>query len=269
MRGLSRGALADAEQRLEPLLGTVEGTALGGELFAVAGLLDSSAGLRRALTDPSREGQVRASLASRVLTGKVGPATLDVVSGLVRERWSTPRDLADALEVLATTAVLSAAERARTLEQVEDEVFRFSRIVSGDRALASALSDRTAAPERLGTLVERLLGRKVTPQSLLLVRQAVTAPRGRRLEDALADVLDLAAARRSRLVAVATAAFPLSADQVDRLAAALGRVYGRQVLLEVDVDPEVLGGLRVRVGDEVLDATILTRLDEARRRLAG
>jgi len=269
MRGLSRGALADAEQRLEPLLGTVEGTALGEQLFAVAGLLDSSAGLRRALTDPSRAGQVRAALVSRVLTGKVGGPALDVVSGLVRERWSTPRDLSDALEALATTAVLSSAERSRSLDQVEDEVFRFSRVVAADRALASALSDRTAAPARLGALVERLLGAKVTPQTLVLVRQAVTAPRGRRLEDALSDVLELAAARRSRLVAVATAAFPLSPDQSDRLAAALGRVYGREVLLEVDVDPEVLGGLRVRVGDEVLDATILSRLDEARRRLAG
>lgn len=269
MRGLSRGALADAEQRLEPLLGTVDGAELGEQLFSVARLLDSSAGLRRGLTDPARSGQVRADLTARLLTGQVGEPTLDVVTGLVRERWSKPRDLADAVEHLATTALLSSAERAGTLERLEDEVFRFSRVVAGDRALESALSDRTASPERLGSLVERLLGRKTTPQTLALVRQAVTAPRGRRLEEALADVLELAAARRSRLVAVATAAFPLSADQSDRLAAALGSIYGRPVLLEVDVDPEVVGGLRVRVGDEVLDATILSRLDEAKRRLAG
>jgi F-type H+-transporting ATPase subunit delta len=269
MRGLSRDALAAAEERLEPVLKTVDGLELGEQLYAVVGLLDSSVGVRRALTESTRDEQDRVALAERLLGGKVAPATLDVVSGAVRQRWSVQRDLADALEHLGSVAVLASAQRAGNLESVEDEVFRFSRVVLGDEHLLAALDDRANEPAQRTGVIDRLLGRKVTPQTLALVRQVAAAPRGRRVEGALEDLVELAAARRSRIVAVVTTATPLSVTQRDRLTAALGRIYGRGVLLEEDVDPEVLGGLRVRVGDEILDATVLSRMDDARRRLAG
>ncbi|SDQ73531.1 F0F1 ATP synthase subunit delta [Quadrisphaera sp. DSM 44207] len=269
MRGQSRDSLAAADDRLEALLPSVDAGRLGEELFAVVRLLDSSAGLRRAVTDPAREEADRAALVTRLLRGQVQESTADVVAGVVRQRWSEPRDLVDALERLGTVALLASAEQQGALETLEEEVFRFSRLVAADDALARALGDRTAAPERRGALVDRLLAGRALEQTRALVRQAVVAPRGRRLEAALQDVLELAARRRQRLVAVVTAASPLTPSQQQRLAAALGRVYGRGVLVEVDVDPEVLGGVRVQVGDEVLDATVVSRLAEARRRLAG
>ena len=275
MRGQSRTSLAEARERLDPVLSTGGGAsaadtaALGGELFSVVGLLDSSSALRRALTDPSRGGDDKAALAQRLLQGQVGDLALDVVAGVVRARWSADRDLADGLEQLGTQALLASAERDGELDRVEDEVFRLSRIVAGDRALAAAFGDRAAGTATRSDLVDRLLGAKVHPVTLALVRQAVTAPRGRPVEAALAQVLDEAAARRQRLVAVVTAAVPLTDKQIDRLARALGRVYGRPVLVEVAIDPEVVGGVRVTVGDEVLDSTVAARLEEARRRLAG
>jgi F-type H+-transporting ATPase subunit delta len=269
MRGLSRDSRAAAVDRLEPLLATGDAARLGEELFAVTRLLDSSAGLRRALTDPAREDDARAELVTRLLGGQVQETTADVVAGVVRQRWSAPRDLVDALEHLGTVALLASAERDGVLERLEEEVFRFSRIVAADDALARTLGDRTTAPERRGALVDRLLAGRALPQTQALVRQGVVAPRGRRLEAALQDALELAAQRRQRLVAVVTSAAPLTERQVERLGQALGRVYGRSVLVEVDVDPELLGGVTVRVGDEVLDASVLSRLAEARRRLAG
>ena len=102
-----------------------------------------------------------------------------------------------------------------------------------------------------------------------LARQAVLAPRGRRLAASLHLYIAEAAARREQSVAHATVAAALSASQHDRLVAALTTMFARPVQLNVDVDPEIIGGIRIQVGDEVLDGSILGRLDEARRRLAG
>lgn len=272
MRGTSRDSLAAAEDRVEPLLGTLEpaqAVAVGEELFAVARLLDGSGPLRRALTDPSRPGQDKADLADRLLGDRTSAATSALVAGLARDRWSEARDLADAVEHLGSVAVLAAAERDDALDAVEDELFRFGRLVEGDRRLASALSDRALPAERKVSLVERLLGDRVRPYTLVLARTAAAHPRGRTLPAALEAFARTAARRRERLAATVTAAVPLTEQQRERLSGALQRVYGQRISLNVDVDPEIVGGLSVRVGDEVIDASVLSRLDDARRRLAG
>lgn len=269
MQGSSRGSMAAALERVEPLLTTDEAGRLGEELFAVAALLDSSVGLRRALTDPSRDAGAKAGLVGRLLEAKVSGTTVDVVGGMARERWSTSRDLADACEHVGALAMLADAQREDTLDTVEDELFRFGRIVDGDPGLQAALSDRKRSGADKAKLVEELLEGKVRPQTLVLARQAVLAPRGRRLHEVLEDFGRAAALRRDRMVARVTAAVPLTGDQRERLTQVLTRVYERTMHLDVDLDPELLGGLRVQVGDEVIDATVLARLDEARRRLAG
>lgn len=272
MRGTSRSSLAAAEERLEPLLGTLDSDAavtVGTELFAVARLLDSSGTLRRALTDPSRPGQDKAALADRLLTGKVSDATRSLVAGLARDRWSEARDLADAAEHLGVVAVLAAAERDGVLDAVEDELFRFGRVVEGNRALGQALGDRAVPGERKAELVERLLAGKAQPHTLVLAQQAAAHPRGRTLTASLDDMGKVAARRRERTVATVTAAVPLTENQRARLARVLERIYGGTMWLNVDVDPGLVGGLRVQVGDEVIDASVLSRLDDARRRLAG
>ncbi len=269
MRGASRDSLAAAQDRLEPLLARGGASALGQELYAVAGLLDSSSGLRRALTDGQREGADRAALADRLLSSQVSGPALDVVSGLVRSRWSEQRDLGDSLEALGTQALLAGAESDGVLDSVEDELFRFSRVVDSDRELTSALDDGRATPAQRGALVDSLLGHRADPTTAALVRQVVTSPRGRRVQGSMDDLLKAAAARRSRLLAVVTAAVPMTEVQRDRLAASLARVYGTRVQVQVDVDPEVLGGLRVQLGGEVLDATTAARLAAARRRVVG
>lgn len=287
MQGSSRGSLAAAVDRVEPLLaaqdrGVVQGVidkvtgreevdagSLGEELFAVAALLDSSAGLRRALTDPSRDAEAKAGLVGRLLDAHVSGTAVDVVGGMVRDRWSTSRDLADACEHLGALAVLASAQREDALDAVEDEVFRFGRIVDGDPELRAALADRKRSGADKAVLVENLLSGKVRPQTLVLARQAVLAPRGRRLHEVLEEFGRAAATRRDRMVARVTAAVPLNEAQRERLTQVLARVYERTMHLDVEVDTDLLGGLRVQVGDEVIDASVLTRLDEARRRLAG
>jgi len=270
MQGTSRGSLLSAQERLETLLGAggSDPAAIGDALFAVTGLLDSSAALRRALTDPSRDGESKAALVSRLLDGKVEGSVVDLVAGMARSRWAQSRDLADALEQLAATATIASAEGSGELDRVEDELFRFRRTIDGDPQLRSALTDRTASGERKAALVSALLDGKVAPATLRLARQAVLAGRGLRLDAVLSSYADAAALRRQQLVAHVVVALPLDADQRERLTAALQRQYGRNVHLNVDVDPEVLGGIRVEIGDEVLDGTISRRLQEARRQLS-
>ncbi len=97
----------------------------------------------------------------------------------------------------------------------------------------------------------------------------MTAPRGRSLDGGLNALSKLAADRRDRMVAVVTSAVPLSDQQKQRLGDGLAKLYGRRVHLNLDVDPEILGGIQVRIGDEVINGTIADRLAEAGRRMAG
>ncbi|WP_431965639.1 F0F1 ATP synthase subunit delta [Actinacidiphila sp. bgisy160] len=271
MNGASREALATARERLDALADNTSADAakLAEELAAVTGLLDREGSLRRALTDPAQPGEAKAGLAQAVLGGQIGGETSDLVSGMVRSRWSQSRDLADALEELSYSADLIAAERAGVLDDVEDELFRFGRIVSGSSELRAALTDRAAGTQAKAALLHSLLGGRANQVTERIVIRLVTHPRGRSLEAGIDALSKLAATRRNRTVAVVVSAVPLSDRQKQRLGAALAKIYGRQVHLNLDVDPAVRGGISVRVGDEVIDGTIADRLEEASRRMAG
>ncbi|MFF8724929.1 F0F1 ATP synthase subunit delta [Streptomyces sp. NPDC015171] len=271
MNGASREALAAARERLDALTDStsVDAAQLADELAAVTALLDREAGLRRVLTDPAQAGEAKAQLVQRLIGGQVSGTTADLVSGLARSRWSQPRDLVDALEELANIADLTAAEKTGTLDDVEDELFRFGRIVSSSTELRAALTDRAAGASAKTELLNRLLGGRAKPATERLVTRLVTAPRGRSLEAGLESLSKLAAERRNRMVAVVTTAVPLSDGQKGRLGAALTKLYGRRMHLNLDVDPEVVGGIRVQVGDEVINGSIADRLDDAARRMAS
>ncbi|MCW7945402.1 ATP synthase F0F1 subunit delta [Streptomyces hygroscopicus] len=271
MNGASREALAAARERLDALTDStsVDAAQLADELAAVTALLDREASLRRVLTDPAQPGEAKAELVQRLLSGQVGGVTVDLVAGMVRSRWSQPRDLVDALEELANIADLIAAEKAGALDDVEDELFRFGRIVSSSTELRAALTDPAASASAKIELLHRLLGGRANVTTERLVTRLVVAPRGRSLEAGLESLSKLAAARRDRMVAVVTSAVPLSDAQKRRLGAALAKLYGRQMHLNLDVDPEILGGIRVQVGDEIINGSLADRLEDARRRLAG
>jgi F-type H+-transporting ATPase subunit delta len=271
MHAESRASLAASQERLETLLNSVPGerAGLGDELFAVTALVAGNAGLRRALAESARPEDARAGLADRLLNGKVSGTALDLISGLVRSSWSDPHDLTVALDTLAVQAVLFAAEKNGRLDAVEDELFRFARTVAADVALRDAFAARTAGRERKAELVQRLLAGKVAPETLQLAVQAAVDPRDLRTEQVLEHYLEAAAARRRQLVADVLAAGPLTEAQLARLSAALRRIYGRDIRINLDVDPEVLGGLRIQVSGELIDSTLLARLNTARRTLAG
>ncbi len=271
MIGASREALAAGRQNLESLTDntSVDSAKLAEELSSVTTLLDREVSLRRVLTDPSRSGQDKAQLASSLLAGQVSGEAVDLVSGLVRSRWSGARDLVDSVEQLSAYAEVIAAEKAGRLDELEDELFRFGRIVSGSHELRAALTEPKADSATKAALVAKLLGGRALPGTVRLVTSLVANPRGRSLELGLESYAKLAADRRERVVALVTTAVPLSDSQKARLEGALGRLYGRAVLLNIDVDPEVVGGVRVQIGDEIIDGTVSSRLEGARQALEG
>lgn len=270
MRGTSGASLAAASERWEPVLRAAgaAGLALGKELFVVVATLDGSAQLRRGLTDPARAEQDKVALVGSVLAG-ADERVRDLVAGLARSRWAAEQDLADAVDQLGVDSLLAAAESRGRLETVEDEVFRLSRALTGAREVREALSDATVDPERRRTLIATLVDGRADPVTAALAEHATLALRGRRFMASLARYGERAAQRRRRLVAYVTSAAPLGPGQLDRLGTLLERSYGRAVQLNVMVDPAVVGGLRIQVGADVVDSTVLARLTDARRRLAS
>ena len=268
MRGPSeRSREAVVDRVVEAVASGAEAAVLGEQLFTLCRTLDDQAGLRRMLTDPSVEADRRAGVVEGLLHA-FDDATVTVAALAVRQRWSATRDLADALERGGATAFLLAAENAGDLDEVEDELFRFARIVEAQPALRAALGDRASPLTARRQLVETLLADRVGEPTLRLVQHAVTG-RHRSVPAALVEMQRLAAARRERLVAVVRVARPLTAALRRRLEAALAEMFDHEVQLNVIVDPDVLGGVRVVVGDDVVDGTVATRLAEARRLLAG
>lgn len=272
MQAASRESLAAATERLDQVVAGADSARLrqlGDELFAVLGVLQRERVLRRHLTDPGTPRQAREQLVRALFGGKVSDPAVTVVAGLATARWSTPSDLLEALETLARRVVFVLAEREGVLEDVEDELFRFSRILAAQPRLVLLLADQQTPADGRVALLDRLIATKVTPVTKQLLEQTVREPRARSLELVVGKLAELAAAMRSRSVAQVTAAAPLTDEQESRLAQTLSRIFGRAVSVHVDLDPDLMGGLVIRMGDEVIDGSVAARLAKARQQLPG
>lgn len=269
LRGLSRASLAEVEERFNAVAGSADLGSLADELFAVADLFDREHGLRRNLSDPARPAAQKAQAVRVLLEGKVSGAALETVIAAVSVKWARSGDLADALERLGVIAAAAEAEAASRLDDVEDELFRFGRIVASNLELHRTLTAPGVPTQAKQELLGSLLAGKVAPTTLRLISQLVVHPRGRSLDRGLEEFGYLVAAQRQRLVAVVRSAVELSEEQKRRLATWLRTSYGRDVHLNVEVDPRVLGGFSVHIGDDLIDTTIAGRIEEVRRRLAG
>lgn len=239
---------------------------LAGELFAVVDAIGGQPTLRRTLTDPGLPADQRRSVARQVLQGKVSEAAVKVTEEAAALRWAGGRTFAAAIERQGVRAELRAAQQNGQLDDVEDELFRFDRAVVGGRELSAALhNDRVALPARVG-LVTGLLDGKAHEATVVLARRAVSAREGS-FSETVQVYLACAAELRHRGLATVRVALPLTAEQRTRLQAALSLQVGREVAMHIIVDPDILGGVHIELGDEVIEGTVAGRLERARREI--
>ncbi len=268
-----QGASSDSLHALTEALGSaVDGGAdasrIADDLFGVAEVLRREPGLRRVATDVSIAAEAKSQLLRGIFGDQLDPVSADLVAQAAGRRWATSRDLGYALEHLGVVAVVRGAEQKGKADELENELFAFERMVSGSPELRDALSDPARSIEDKRRLLRDLLDGRATSATMRLAEQSVAGTH-RTVAVALESYQKVAAQHRNRLIATVRVARELAAHDAERLQQALARQYSRPVHLNVVVDRDVIGGMRVSIGDDVIDGTVANRLDEARRRLAG
>ena len=267
MAGVSTESLSKVEEVLEAHA-SLQPLKLAGELFALVDVLDHNGTLRRAVTDSSRDAAARQGIVNSVFDGKISSQAMAVLTNAVAQRWSEDSDLADALERAAVLAVIASAQSrggVDALDEVLNELLTFVRTVDSNAQAQEALSDHQASKEAKKKLAVALGGPATTAEGVLLLERVGSNPRGLHAARAADEFAEIIVKRQNRYIARVTSAINLSQAQLERLGRALNAVYGRELKLDVSVDPAVLGGLRVQMGDEVIDGTVETRMSDLSR----
>lgn len=272
MYAASRDALATIRSLAEQLIreseqSVVVGQQMGAELFTIVELVEADRPTRVALADVSASPEQRKALMTRLIEGKVLPETLRVCQEAAARDWSNQADLRDGLVRTARSALLQAAELSNSLPQVEEELFRLSRTIKAHPGLEQALGDRQASADERRALLAQMLYGKVSAISEILASQAVARPQ----EGLVADDLDIlsrqAAHETGRRVADVTTPVALTDAQREGLQAKLRDIYGIEVSIHEVVDRNIIGGVIIKVGNEIINGSLASKLESLRRSL--
>lgn len=166
-------------------------------------------------------------------------------------------------------AILTIAEAEGRLDHVSDELFHFSKALERSHELRSTLTDIAIPPERKHAVIEDLLGDRATELTKHVIEFVIAQGRARELDAIVEDLAAMATERRAKVLGEVRSAIPLDEDQRQRLNEALSKATGKVVDAKVIVDPSVIGGIYARVGDQVIDATVLKRLQELKESIGG
>lgn len=269
MFGSSRGSLARMRSALDARRGEPGFDAIPGDLLAVSAVLGREKSLRQALADGGQPAATRVGITTSLFGSQISASALAVLTEVVASRWSHDADLVDAVEQLGAQAAFVVADADGSLDRVEDELFTFSRAIDDSPELQMALTNPALTAESKAAIVRDIASETAAPVTLAVITHAAANLRGRRPAAAIEELAKLASQQRQQVLAEVRSAIALSPEQNVRLAAALSTLQGRQVRLNTLVDPEVVGGIVVRVGDDVIDGSVSTRLEQARRALSA
>ena len=239
------------------------------DLFVILSVLSSSIGVRRALTDNARDASAKAELISNLFGKNISSAAQSLLASAASLRWSSPGEIADAIENLAVEAESAVADKNGELEKLENQLFDFARVLKANPDLRQALNTSADTDEGKLALLEAVIKGKYSSSTLNLLRKVVTLRRGRSIDATLAAYSHYVSSRKDRLVAHVKSAVELSPSQIEKLVAALTKQMGRPVHINLEIDPKILGGISIRYADDVIDGTIVNRIAEAGRALVS
>ena len=269
--GSSRNSLAATREVLDKTLNGLSGdaaSALSVDLFVVVNALGQNVALRRAITDPSRHAEEKEAFLKQLFGSRISDSALAIANAAVTKRWSSPADLLISVEQIAIQAEAGAANSRGELDKLEEEIFAFGRALIANQDLRNALNGNPDAVAEKKALVNNVL-KSATSSTKVLVSQIVNGLWGRSIENALSDIAHATAEHRSLVVAHVQSAIDLTADQKAKLASALSKQVGQAVRVNVETNPNVLGGVSIRFRDELIDGTVISRMAEASQALAG
>jgi F-type H+-transporting ATPase subunit delta len=176
--------------------------------------------------------------------------------------------MADQLVQGYAEALFRVVQAEGELDRVEDEMFRFGKLLEQNNELKQALSDQGVDKAQREKVLEELLADKVSPHTLGLLSFIVSQGRARQLPQILEQLSQLAADARQMVVAEVRSAVPLDDAQQAELAKSLSSATNKKVTVKVIVDPSVLGGVVAKVGDTVIDGSIKHRLDQLKEQVS-
>jgi F-type H+-transporting ATPase subunit delta len=166
-------------------------------------------------------------------------------------------------------ALFRVVQAEGELDRVEDELYRFGKLLESNHELKQVLSDPGLDKHQRGKILDELLAERVSPHTLGLLEFVVEQGRGRQLPEILNRLSSLAAEARQAVIAEVRTAIPLDDTQRKQLAEALSKATGKKVEIKATVDPSVIGGVYAKVGDTVIDGTVKRRLQQLKEQVRG
>jgi len=239
------------------------------DLFTILSVLSTSIGVRRALTDNARDVRAKSELISNLFGKNISGQAQGLLASASALRWSNPGEIADAIENLAVQAESACADKNGELEKVESQLFDFAQVLRANPELRQALNTSADTDESKISLLEAVVKGKYLTSTINLLRRVVTLRRGRSIDATLAAYAHYVSTRKDQVVAHVKSAVKLSDSQLAKLVSTLSKQVGKDVRINLEIDPKVLGGISVRYADDVIDGTIVNRLTEAGRALVS
>ena len=271
MRG-EASRIADRESRdsLAPKLRDTREDAwrIGNELFTITKVLDDSIQLERALTDPSRPVADKVAVLKELLGDNAHPMTMEIMTDLVSRRWSRARDIANAVEDFGVDAMMYYADATDATLQVSIELSELHSALLNLPVVRAKLYDYQATSEaRVKLFREVFSGKTLNKVTMRLAEHATCNLRRRRYLETIQWLINKFSRHMGESMVTVTTATPLKKEQIKRLVAVYSAKVGRQVHINSVVDPTVLGGMRIQVGDEVTDNTVVAQLQNLHRKV--
>ncbi|MCW4458370.1 F0F1 ATP synthase subunit delta [Microbacterium sp. MPKO10] len=264
MGSATREALAQSVAALNAVSDSVD-LSTAASLLDAGHVIDASAQLRTLIADPAEDSGTKASVIGRVFGDRVDGSARSLLETVASARWSSSDDLLAGVEELGIRAAAVASGDA----PIESELFQFGQVVTANAELELALSSKLGDPARKADVVKRLLDGTASEATVVIVSRLIQQPRGRRIGKLLRTAASTVADQRGRTIATVTSANPLTDAQRDQLRERLAATYGRDITFNLVVDPSLVGGMRIQAGDDVIDASIVSRLGDLKLKLAG